>query len=509
MRAVRTFEDRLLLALVAYSLLILFLTPFPPMTDLPSHLATAAVLRDYAGAPHAGAYAFNGWFNSNRLVAALAALSPRALPMMLVGKLLLAAWLLLPLVGRRFLATWRPEAAVWSPLLVLLSFCNLFNTGYVPYLVGMPLALLPMSMPWARADSPPWRSLALPALCLLAALYAHVLAFAAGAAGVLLATLAVRPSRRGAAKRVLVMLPSLALLVGIYLQNRGHADISNDEGSHRTLLWIARQKVVSFADAFVTFGIEAEIVVIGVPLLVIGALCAREVLRRRGRPAGAPLLIAAVFCGIFLLCPSFLLGAERTDGRFIPAAFLAVCALLPAWEPRRAPLRRGLTVALVLPALLWAHWNYARASRVIEPIHEALLSIPHDQVVSVVFEKNPLGYIQRVAPLVHTTGYYMVARRGVGTDALIVHGETRWHAVVWRPGVPRENTYTVVLEAERARDLVPPAARHYDDGANMVVRAPEARLLAEAGVTRPSHFLFPVSIRHGERWQEMFRSHTR
>ncbi len=500
---VRTFEDRLLLVLTAYSLLILFTTPIPPMTDLPTHLASAAVLRDFDGSPLREAFDVRGWLNSNRLFAFAAGHTPRFLPMTWIGKAGLSLWLLLPLIARRYLATWRPGAAPWASLACLLSFSSLFNCGYVPYLIGVPLAALAIALPWAAQQSPRWRSLVLPAGLLTLAVYAHVLAFLAGAFAVAATCVAVRSSLRSWLSRALVLLPSSVLCLAIYLENRGPAGldiapIKPDWTFARRLF----EKAISIADVFISFRVREEVLLFGIPLAVVCMLGVLGLISRKDRPRRGPALMGILMTGLVLCFSNYFLGAERTDGRIIPVALITGLGLLPVWSGRgRVTARRALLIVLVVPTLLWAHWNYARASTALESAYRALLSVPPGQIAQLEFAEDPLSGVERLAPYRHLQGYYIVERHGFAPGVLFAHGETRWHPVSqvarreWRRvgELAGAETYVVIVGAQSIRGRLTREDRLFDDGRTIVVRERAAlllgdsiRLIDQLNPTRPS-----------------------
>jgi hypothetical protein len=497
---VRSFEDRLLLAFTAYSLLILFTTRFPPMSDLPTHLATAAILRDFDASPLRDAFEVFGWAHSNRLFAFAAQLAPRFVPIAIVGKLALAVWLLLPLIGRRYLATWRPEAAPWASLLCLVSFSNLFNTGYVSYLVGLPLGVLAFSLPWAAQERPPWRALAFPAALVVLALFAHVVAFLSAAVGVAATCLAVRPSVRAWARRAVVLAPATAFSLVVMLGSRSRSEASL--ALFRGGLSFGRrvyEKAVSFADVFVTFRVHEESIAFGVALLAVFLLGVLGLASRRARPRRGAVLLGATFAVVFLLCRTYLLGGERTDGRFVPPMLAAWLALLPDWRGARlVAVRCALLVALVAPPLLWAHVHYARIGAVLVRVHRAIEAVPRGQVLELAFAENPFADIERAAPLLHFNGYNIVDRGGLAPGALILHGQTQWHPVREAPTATEvaaaagAETFVLIVGAGPIRERVVPAERVFDDGESVVVREETARRLV--GAIRPSSELRPGPV---------------
>lgn len=500
----RSFEDRLLLLLTAYSLVIFFVTPFPPMTDFPMHVASAAVLRGDHGGLQDGAFQFNGWLNSNRLFLLIGSLTPSAIPMVLVGKLALAFWLAIPLIGRLYLATWRPAAAPWASLLLLVSYSNLFNSGYVSFLLGLPLGLLAFALPWASKERPRARELILPAVLLVLALHSHILAFFAGAVGVAATCVAVRPSVRAWLRRALVFLPALALCAAVYVQNRGliGSNIAPFSTPWTFGRW-AYEKVISLADVFITFRIEEEAIYYGAVVLVLIALGIAGIVTARPRggaktlraawPGIGPYALALCFAGFALACPTFFLGAERTDGRFLPVVLVTWIALFPSWtSPRLVTLRRVLLLAIAVPPLVWAHANYARAGVALRHAHDALDAVPAGNVVRVAYAEHPMPGFARVAPFLHFQGYYIVARGGFAPGTMIVHGRTMWHAVVERPERAAGDPYVVILGARTIRDLVPASDRIFDDGMSLVVRDDVARALGDA--IEPWHNLTPHRV---------------
>jgi hypothetical protein len=299
----------------------------------------------------------------------------------------------------------------------------------------------------------------------------------------------VRLSARSVLARAAVIAPSAALFARVFFENRGAS--GSDIAPLKPQWPLTRfgfEKLVSLGDVLISFRVEEEVRLYGIPILALVLLAAVGLAVRRWRPRRGPAVMAAFLAAIVLMFPIYFLGGERTDGRLVPLAFIAWLGILPAWSSRGlVRLRRALLVALVLPALVWTHWNYARADAALGSARRALLAIPPGQVVRVAWAEQPLHGVERLSPYRHTQGYYVVERLGFAPGSLFRHGRTKWHAVSENTKEAAEiaraigaETFVVIVGAGPVRDRVPAGERVYDDGRTLVVREPAALALGEA-----------------------------
>ena len=125
---------------VVSSLLVLipfFVVTFPPITDLPQHLAQIRLLGEALADP-GGPYRIQ-WWTPYSLLYALLALCLSIAPPLWAGRLAVALIALLWVATAHALAVNRGRSALAAVLASLFVFCNVVYWGFLNFAIGWPL----------------------------------------------------------------------------------------------------------------------------------------------------------------------------------------------------------------------------------------------------------------------------------------------------------------------------------------------------------------------------------
>ena len=324
----------------AISLLATFpvwLAHYPPLVDLPQHMAQIALLRDLHDPGFRFAQLFEvNWFTPYLIgYMAVYVLVP-LLGLVTAGKVVLSAALAGLPVCTALLLEETGADSFWAVLTIPCMYGFSYQWGFLNFLVAVPigLAFLVVIMRNLRAPLPQGQILA----AILAALlfFSHVLMFAlsvlAAAAYVLLESRDVRRTARA-------MLPVACVLPAAVLW---YVRIQRDVRTHISLLWdldwFRPEGAVSLGGRLNGFlprmlGVEASAIclLMGAVLFILPLLAGARPAKRAA--VWSPLLI--VVC-VLLFCPTGAMGTEFLYQRFTVLAlpfYLCVLAVPRATPP--------------------------------------------------------------------------------------------------------------------------------------------------------------------------------
>jgi hypothetical protein len=480
---------------------------FLPLVDWPQHLAQDAIVahaQDDAFASNRY-YRTTGWFIPYQGFRWLHIGAARALGDDLLGgrvalSITLVALALALIAVARSLDRSASTALVGFTVIVE---ANLL-WGFAPYVLAtaLQLAQLALALSWLRgADTRGGRGklVAIAALG-VATFFSHaqpaMLAVLSLSALSLLAFVRGRVTRRAAVRLCLAVAPA-ALLVALYLGAGGwlSGQVLEDEFAVRPrTLWSAPWASIYWAP--LSSGLDAlgswpwRLFLVALVAAIFGARSTEQpavaLLAERSKTTGAARdprawsaearLLAAVFCGAYLLLPNEFRG-QSVSPRIASLALLSL-TWVPAWgarDPREdahgrwlflAKWSRRVAVLAPVASLLFAHAAFARFDRSVRGIDAAIEALPRgSRVATLAYETHMDGY--RLPVLLHVGAYTLVRRGGMNSTGFTRTG------VTYAPAVSRSALTVMQLWAPSKHGWQLDAAQHgahYD--AVFVVRGP-------------------------------------
>ncbi|MCS7079207.1 MAG: hypothetical protein NZ585_04045 [Chloracidobacterium sp.] len=400
----------------------LLTTPFPPVTDLPQHVAqTRLWLETLRGTPQPNGVTYIvQWWTPYSLAYLVMGGLWQTLPPERVGQAMLLALALAWTLTTHWIATRRGRSAAAAALATTLFFNHTLYWGFVSFTTGFPLFLLWVQVTTTDAPATLRRRALLVGLA--AALYAaHALWFALALLWFGVAGAALRRPWRTLLGESLWLLPPATLAAATY------AGIGNATAlvSHKTV-WtapIGLRLFTGWLPQAVYGGLRGPLE--PVMLAVLGGWLAAGLARHRRRmwsAADPVLLLAGGMClAAGLLLPYQYQYTIAFAERWMPAA--AVLLLLGAPAPDAPPMddvdtaRSGapLRVSAALLCVgfcLWTAGVWRAFTRdYLTGLDEALAALPsRPRVVGLDFVKEVSGF--RGRPLMQTAAYAQVVRGG-------------------------------------------------------------------------------------------------
>jgi hypothetical protein len=453
-----TRETVLFWGLIALHLLPIWIFPFIPTQDGPSHQALTLILRQY---DHPGAGLLRQYYLPNREALPnwfIFFLMTRALGFVTVPvaeKILLSAYiLLLPLSARYALRAIDPRAGFLALLAFPFLYNFTFNMGFFNFCFSLAAFLFAVGYWWKHAERMAPGRTALLALLMLWVYVCHPVTLVVTVAALftlagwrLLLDLLAAPERRfapvalwrGFRRRLLApTIASLPPLVLIAAFVRGRAGA----GTFRLPMLV---KIKHLAGLYSLVSLTTWTIPLAIALAVLfytlAALCLRA-RRRLPLQVGDGLLLAvAVLAVTFFAAPSNLAGGGFINHRLVLFPFLTLMLWFATFE-HSARRRLGMQVAAAAIALgflgLMA-WKYAELDAGlaeivavgdhVAPDHTFLfLSYAHQGLEA---DGRPAAF--RVWPFVHAGGYVGARRRLV--DLSLYEANENYFPLLYRPAL--------------------------------------------------------------------------
>lgn len=395
---------------------------FPPVTDLPQHVAQARLLFEAAepGSPY-----LVQWWTPYSLAFVPLAVLWRVLPPLAVGPVFLAALGVAWAACLHRLAARRDRPAANAAIATAFFLSRPLYWGFVSFLAGFPLFLLwvDLTAPAPR-DRPPARGALLAALA-VALYFCHALWFAAALLWLGGVSVLVPESRREAPRRALLLAPVVALAAAWFFAFRSGPSASET-------LWTSLP--ARFAP-----GALAESALGGLrgptEALFLGAagLClVWGLANRASRSAldGRLLAASGLLAALYAVLPDFAVRTTAFHSRWLPAAVALAVVALPGPKGRI-----GTWVGTALLAALGV--RTAVAWRTVERdeltgLRESLSALP-DRPRTIGLDFLKTSATVRGLPFLHVPAYAQVVRGGTLNFSFAEFGST---LVVFGPGAP-------------------------------------------------------------------------
>lgn len=404
---------RILLALVGAACVTLpFLAVrFPPITDLPQHLAQVRLFLDAVGDPRS-VYRIQ-WLTPYSLVYGLLGLAWACCGPVNAGRVGLIGLGLLWVSATHLLAAQRrrtPEAAL---LASLLFFSPILYWGFLSFAMGWPAFLLWLAVTLRRPLVFTWRS-GVTLLAGAALLYvSHVLWFGVGMLWLVLHSIVFRVPWRVVARRVASVSPVLVATAVWYphLAARGFVSPTvwlSTPTAHVSFSWLAYAAVGGLGGA-TKYAMFAALV----GWIALSAWQRRDAFWDL---VDRELLLAAALCGACaLLLPYKYMNTVEFAERWAPASLALLVLAVPAPILKPARLRiAACTIAATLS--LWTAVAWTRFERTeLSGLAAALAALPDSQRVlgldfvkkSTVVENTPFLQLVAYAQVLHGGTLYL------------------------------------------------------------------------------------------------------
>lgn len=450
---------RLLAALLALHLVPVWIVPFFPSQDGPSHLYNARLITELLDPAHFAVrqyYEHNPALHPNLLAHLVLAGLQLALPPLVAEKILLSLLVvLLPLSLAYLLDAVERGNRLFALLGLVYAYSHLLHLGFYAFCLGVSLGFFTVGFWWRQRErgSPGARGVALLYALLAATWLAHFAAFGmvllaiAACAGWSFALGARRsPGRslRVLAVRAGVLLPAFAAALAYALEGREDAWVSFPNERRLQQIFFETMGFASYSDW------HTRLVPCLVAVLVVAALAGA--LRRARRrewllERDAFLILAVLLAVLFFVLPKSANQAGRINERVQLFFILYAAPWFVALDRR---LRLALGAALVGISLAHAGRlcfeyaalqpelrDFSAARDLVEPHSSVAVERADDGGDSDAFP----GGVRHLKPFLHAHAYY-----GLGRDvALFENYEVRYPYFPIRAGpAPREDPDYVI-----------------------------------------------------------------
>lgn len=339
-------SPRVVYAAIASAVVVLpfAVVTFPPLTDLPQHLAQIRLLLDAIHQP--GSTLAIHWWTPYTLAYLVLAGFWLVLPPLAVGRAAFAAVGVAWVVATALVARQRSR----SPAIPLVAAVVYFGTGlywgFLPFLAGLPVFLVWYALSLRRPDR--FRASDVPVFLggALLLYVAHALWFAAGLLWLAVRFAAGRGRRRVTLLRGLATLPVVAGALVWYP--------SLASGGFRSRLYYGANPLARLSPIWLANGLSGglrgatPIVVTGVLLVVLGAAVWRATRGGWETVDRDALLAAGLFLVLVFVLPYKFQNTIALPQRWLPVAAILLALALPA--PKLLPSREGMVLALVAVA---------------------------------------------------------------------------------------------------------------------------------------------------------------
>jgi len=404
-----------LFASAAWPLLVV---RWPPLQDLPNHLATEVVIAHPERYPE---YAFNGFFKTNSALFAWlhfvgGAIGLRAAAKAFVALVLAANALVLPRVvlevgGRKRMLV----ATLFAWPMVHHWFVSM---GMLDYALAAAVALVMVLVAHRQAKAPDAAKAALLAALGALAWYAHAFALLAGSLVVALDVLSSRERRPRAAWVLAPLAPALLLTAWSVLAQLRYRGPAAEYAWVFSPPWeLGYQAWAEFLWAYTKATLSSVVVAV-----VLGVIAIRNWRGATGALSPAALVVLAA---LYVLGPYHAANWFHVGSRLLPLLWAAALVRVPESLPRGLAALLGASWALYSAGLGWeyarldAAWSRFAAGTSVVPEGASLLPLVFD-------DKGPS---ENARNMLHAWGLYVVERE---TSAPLVFAHSRSFPITYR-----------------------------------------------------------------------------
>ncbi|MGA2361382.1 MAG: hypothetical protein ABSG73_02885 [Candidatus Aminicenantales bacterium] len=351
------FRERAMIATLLFVLAIIpiLLTPIPPVTDLPQHIAQARLFKETLANPD-GPYIIQ-WLAPNNLIYVFLLVFWTVLPLGLITRAALIVIVLLWLAAIHGLGAVRSRAPATVAIVSLLIFNQSFYWGFLNFLIGFPVFILWFVLTTRDPEKTSWKLIGALAVTSFFLYESHALWFAAGAAWLILIALVKKASVKTALWRFAALVPCGLIAFSWYPDLSAFRAMAGfDTAPHWSPLF---DRLASFLDAAFG-GIRGPVeTIVFVFLLLWAGLSIWQNRTRLKDGTDRDLLAAALFfLAIVIVSPDKYMNTIFFSSRWFPAAMVFLLLALPAPSFRRAsPKVIALAVALLFSLITAFAWR--------------------------------------------------------------------------------------------------------------------------------------------------------
>ncbi len=368
-------RTRVLIAagIIALAVLPILLTPYPPATDLPQHLAQVRLFEQALKDP-GGPYVIN-WAAPGNLIYVVIFAFRAVLPSAWVARAVLILLVILWIAAIHLFSAARNRPLAATIVASLLVFNQSLYWGFVNFLLGFPIFVLWFVLTVKDPKSDGWKRYALLVLTSLLLYESHALWFAVGAMWLFVITALKKPSVRRILLRLSTLAPCGVVAALWYPTLAASRAAAGFDVSPHWMLFIDRlSSLLNAAFGGIRGPVET------VAFIFLYAWIALSVWRNRGRLKGLMdrdlLAVTALLSIILLFAPVFYMNTIFFSSRWLPTALIFLLLALPVPYPDRKPLR--LVSLGALAALFLATFFAWRGYRLVDlaGFQESLDRIP-------------------------------------------------------------------------------------------------------------------------------------
>jgi hypothetical protein len=347
--------------ILALAVLPILVTPYPPATDLPQHLAQVRLFVEALKDP-GGPYVIN-WAAPGNLIYIVIFIFRAILPSDWVARAVLILLVILWISTIHLLAAARGRPVAAAIVASLLVFNQSFYWGFINFLLGFPVFALWFVLTVKDPRSDNRDRCALLVLTSLLLYESHALWFAVGAAWLFMITAIRKPPLRTLLLQLAVLAPCGAVAALWYPSLAAARAAAGFDVAPHWLPFFERLGSLLSA-AFGGIRGPAE----NLAFVYLYAWIALSIWRNRGRLKGLIdrdlLAVPALLSVILLFAPHMYMNTIFFASRWLPTAMIFLFLALPAPYPDRNPLR--LVSLGTLAALFLATFFAWRGYRLVE-----------------------------------------------------------------------------------------------------------------------------------------------
>jgi hypothetical protein len=404
-----------------------------PMGDLGHHLAVAKILQDYTNVQlYKESFFFTNWYSTNSTVYILFAglfhiFSPETAARLVISiyviSLPLSFYFMLRSLG----------GPTWPAILsVAFLFNHSFNTGYVNFLLSIPLFFLGIGLHVGFFGSPSWRKGTACVGLLLLLFWTHVMTYGFLMLALLpLAFVTGKLSLKGMVAKIAApassAIPLFAWLIFSFSKrvekfSGSSSFFSSLRPSYldpRDLLGMlfsdSQRMIHSKIEGYIVFSIFFAILL----AVIISILWGEKVTR----PKWPPIIVFLVCLIGYLVCPLHFQFNWDIVPRFIPFVWLSSIALVQFELPKKGRyIIIGVFFVIIILNSAWLTRGFVRFQSQVEPIMKmARLIEPQTRIYRALYDTNDQSIFSNGGVNWHLDKYLMIWRTTLNNDILPSH----------------------------------------------------------------------------------------
>jgi hypothetical protein len=353
-------RERVLIAagVLVLAVIPILLTPFPPSTDLPQHIAQVRLFKEALADPR-GPYVIQ-WLAPNNLIYVFLLAFWTVLPVGLIARAALILIVCLWIAAIHGLGAGRKRAPAAAVLASFLIFNQCFYWGFLNFLIGFPVFVLWFALTTRAPEHSSWKNWAGLVGTTFLLYGSHALWFAAGGAWLVLISLMKRVPLKYFILRLASFLPcGLASLLWYPSLSAARAMAGYDVAPHWFILFDRLGSFINAAFGGVHGPLETAVFIF--IYLWIGFSVWQNRSRLRNVVDRDLLAAAGFFGAIVLVAPDKYMDTIFFSSRWLPPAMIFLLLAVPSPSLRRRAAKTviaGVTAVFFLAtAFAWLKYD--------------------------------------------------------------------------------------------------------------------------------------------------------